>query len=275
MAKLGKDYKGILGAAIGDISGSVIEFRPFLKPKMKETAILFCEGSEFTDDTVMTAAIADCMANDKNRDFASSMRKWGREYPNAGYGGHFIQWLFNRNLGPYNSCGNGSAMRISAVAYFAKTEDEAVGFAREATAITHDHPEGIKGAVTMTRLIYKALHGASKEELHKIAISQYDFESLDYETMKAYQGHGQEICQVTVPQALWCFFHSNSFEDCLRIALTIGWDCDTLADIACALAEAYYKEIPESIVFEAQARLTKDIKLALESVPTEQFARAL
>ena len=86
--------------------------------------------------------------------------------------------------------------------------------------------------------------------------------------MKAFQGHGREICQVTVPQALWCFFHSESFEDCLRTALTIGWDADTLADIACALAEAYYKEIPDFIVFEAQARLPKDIKEVLESVPT-------
>ena len=268
MAKIGKDYKGILGAAIGDISGSVIEFRPALKPKTKEEAVLFCDASEFTDDTVMTAAVADCLVNDPNRDFASSLRKWGKAYPDAGYGRRFIDWLFDCRLGPYNSCGNGSAMRISAAAYFAFSEEEAASIARKATEITHNHPEGLKGAITMTILIYKALHGATKEELHRYAASCYDFESLDYEEMKAFQGHGREICQVTVPQALWCFFHSESFEDCLRTALTIGWDADTLADIACALAEAYYKEIPDFIVFEAQTRLPKDIKEVLESVPT-------
>ena len=269
MARLGKDYKGILGATVGDVSGSVIEFRPYMKPKKKEDAVLFGDQSEFTDDTVMTAAIADCLANDPKRDFAKYLRKWGREYPNAGYGGSFIHWLFDTTLGPYNSCGNGSAMRISAAAYFAENESQAVGIAREATLITHNHPEGVKGAVVMTRLIFKALHGTSKEELHEYASSEYDFESLDYEAMKAFQGHGQAICQVTVPQALWCFFHSDSFEDCLRTALTIGWDCDTLADIACALAEAYYKEIPDLVVFETQARLTNKIRAALESVPTK------
>ncbi len=268
MAKLGKDYKGILGAAIGDISGSFIEFRSTLKPKTKEEAKLFMESSEFTDDTVLTAAIADCLASDPKRDFASCLRKWGREYPYAGYGTRFIGWIFTHNAPAYNSCGNGAAMRISPVAYFAESEVEAVELAQKATEVTHNHPEGMKGAIVMTRLIYRALHGASKDELHEYALSQYDFESLSYEEMKAYMSHGEEICQVTVPQALWCFFHSSSFEDCLRTALTIGWDCDTLSDIACALAEAYYKEIPDLIVFEAQARLDKKVRGALESVPT-------
>lgn len=267
MARLGKDYKGILGAAIGDISGSVIEFHGSIKPRTKEEAILFYDRSEFTDDTVMTAAIADCLAHDPKRDFASYLRVWGQKYPDAGYGGSFIRWLFEPGFGPYHSYGNGSAMRISAPAYFAASEEEAALLAKEATEITHDHPEGMKGAETLTRLIYRALYGVSKEELHAYAVTCYDFESLDYEDMKAHRGHGEEICQVTVPQALWCFFHSESFEDCLRTALTIGWDADTLADIACALAEAYYKEIPDYIVREAQARLPHDIREALESVP--------
>ena len=271
MAKLGKDYKGILGAAIGDISGSFIEFRSALKPKTKEEAKLFPEGCEFTDDTVMTAAVADCLANDPERDFASYLRKWGREYPYAGYGSRFISWIFTRKAGPYNSCGNGAAMRISPAAYFAKSEAEAVELAQKATEVTHNHPEGMKGAALITRLIYRALHGGSKEELREYASSQYSFESLDYDEMRAFMGHGEETCQVTVPQALWCFFHSDSFEDCLRTALTIGWDSDTLADIACALAEAYYKEIPDLIAFEAQARLDKKVRAALESVPTPTY----
>lgn len=267
MAKLGKDYKGILGAAIGDISGSVIEFRSTLKPKTKEEAVLFMEGAEFTDDTVMTAAVAECLELDPDRDFAYCLRRWGRLYPYAGYGGNFSKWLLDKGMGPYNSCGNGSAMRVSPAAYFAKSEEEAIEFAKEATLITHDHPEGLKGAITLTRLIYRALHGANKEELHSFASSVYNFEALDYEAMKAYDGHGEEICQVTMPQALWSFFHSSSFEDCLRTALTIGYDADTLAAIACSLAEAYYKEIPDLIVYEAQIRLPRAILKALESVP--------
>lgn len=269
MLRLGKDYKGILGAAIGDISGSCIEFRPSEKPKAKEEAVLFHEGCTFTDDTVMTVAIADCLRKNGKEDVSVTLRKWGRKYPNAGYGSSFIRWIFNDMMGPYNSYGNGSAMRTSAIAYYAESEEEAVELAMIGAACSHDHPEGIKGAMVVTQIIYRALHGATKEELKEYASTQYDFESLDYEEMKSYMGHGQEICQVTVPQALWCFFHSDSFEDCLRTALTIGWDADTLADIACSMAEAYYKEIPESIVREAQTRLPKDIREALESVPTQ------
>ena len=268
LLKLGKDYKGIIGAAIGDISGSTIEFRPSKKPGTKEEAVLFPEGSTFTDDTVMTAAVADCLRLNGKEDIAVTLRKWGHRYPNAGYGGHFIRWIFDQRMGPYNSYGNGAAMRISPVAYYAESEEEAIELSMIATSVTHGHPEGIKGAMIVTQIIYRALHGATKEELKEYASAQYDFESLDYEQMKSFMGHGQEICQVTVPQALWCFFHSDSFEDCLRLALTIGWDADTLADIACAMAEAYYKEIPEDIVRKTQARLPKDIKAALESVPT-------
>ena len=263
--RLGKDYKGILGAAIGDISGSYIEFRPHEKPKTKEEAVLFQSGCEFTDDTVMTAAVADALYHET--DMATTLRRWGTRYYAAGYGARFVHWLADPRMGPYHSYGNGSAMRVSPAPYFARNEEEAVEYATRATAVTHDHPEGIKGAVALSVLMYRALRGASKEELRQYALSQYDFEALDYESMKAYMGHGEEICQVTVPQALWCFFHSDSFEDCLRTALTIGWDADTLADIACALAEAFYKEIPDEIVMEAQKRLPRDIKEALENVP--------
>ena len=268
MLRLGKDYKGILGAAIGDICGSTIEEFPNEKPSTKEEAILFKEGSTFTDDTVMTAAVADCLRLNGKGDIAVSLKKWGRKYPNAGYGGRFIKWLFSPAMEPSDSYGNGAAMRISPIAYYSDDEEEAIELSMIATCVTHGHPEGIKGAMAVTQIIYRALHGESKEELRQYALTQYDFESLDYETMKAFKGIGPVTCQVTVPQALWCFFHSDSFEDCLRTALTIGWDCDTLAAIACSMAEAYYKEIPESLVKEAQARLPKDIRLALESVPT-------
>ena len=260
----------MIGAIIGDIAGSRFEWHNI---KTKEFELLM-RDCHFTDDTVMSLAVCEalmsCKSNhsDLSEQAIACMQEIGNKYPHAGYGGSFRRWLRTKNPKPYNSWGNGSAMRVSGCGYAAESIEEAIQFSRMVTEITHNHPEGLKGATTMTRLIYKALHGATKEELHRYAASCYDFESLDYEEMKAFQGHGREICQVTVPQALWCFFHSESFEDCLRTALTIGWDADTLADIACALAEAYYKEIPDFIVFEAQARLPKDIKEVLESVPT-------
>ena len=267
MLRLGKDYKGILGAAIGDVSGSYIEFRPNEKPKTPEEAVLFHEGCGFTDDTVMTAAVADCLKQNGKEDIADTLQKWGRRYPNAGYGGRFIRWLFDDKMQSYDSFGNGSAMRTSAIAYYAESEEEAIELAMMGAIPSHGHPEGIKGAMVVTQIIFRALHGATKEELRQYAATQYDFESLDYEEMKSFMGHGQEICKVTVPQALWAFFNTDSFEECLRVCHTIGWDADTLADIACAMAEAYYKEIPEWIVLETQKRLPKDIREALESVP--------
>ncbi len=269
MARLGKDYKGILGAAIGDISGSYIEFNGNLKPKTKEEAVLFVPQCYATDDTVMTVAIADNLRNPGKYTVEESLKHWAKEYPNAGYGTRFLGWVFLGKDLPGDSYGNGSAMRTSPVAYFASSEEEAIEFARKCALPSHGHPEGIKGAVVVTQVIYRALHGASKEELHAFASTQYDFEKLDYEAMKAYTGHGEEICQVTIPQALWAFFHSDSFEDCLRLCHTIGWDADTLAAIACSIAEAYYKEIPDEIVKQAQGFLPKDLREVLESVPTQ------
>lgn len=270
MLKLGVDYKGILGAAIGDISGSYIEFKSHLKPKTLEEAELFHPDATFTDDTVMTAAVADCLKNQGKYSFAQSLRYWGRKYHDAGYGSRFVQWLFDENMGPYRSCGNGSAMRVSAVPYYCDEFDQALRKAMDSANPTHNHSEGEKGAYVVSGMIFKCLQGASKLDLLEYARFFYpDFEKLDYEEMKAYLGHGPETCQVTVPQAIWAFFHTDSFEECLRMCHTIGWDCDTLAAIACSIAEAYYKEIPEWIVLEAQKRLPKDIRIALESVPVD------
>lgn len=270
MMRLGKDYKGILGAAIGDISGSSYEFNPSIKPTNESDAVLFPEGSKFTDDTVMTAAVADNLKNGGKFKISQSLRYWGSLYPNAGYGLRFSDWLICSGAKAYFSYGNGSAMRVSSVAYFAKNENDAIALSKMVTECTHNHPEGIKGAETVTVLIYRSLHGENKDELEKYALSKYDFDKLDFKDMKAFMGHGDETCQVTVPQALWAFFHTDSFEDCLRTCLAIGWDADTLAAIACSIAEAYYKRIPAYIVDEAKKRLDKRVTTALESVPTDR-----
>ena len=261
------DYKGTFGAAIGDIYGSYYEFQ--YGPKTPKADIRIHRSSTYTDDTVLTAAIADWLASrGKRKGVAHYLRKWANKYPTAGFGGMFHHWMFQENAGPYNSFGNGSAMRVSAVAYYAKDLEECELLAKESAEATHNHPEGIKGAVVIAGCIYLALRGASRKEIEEYAGKHYDLD-LDFDAMMAEYGHGEEICQVTVPQAIWCFLHSDSFDDCLRLCLMIRWDADTLAAIACPIAEAYYKEIPLEYLLEAKNRLPEDIRLTLEWVRKE------
>ena len=263
-----KYYKGTYGAAIGDIYGSHYEFQ--YGPKTPKHEIRIHGDSVFTDDTVLTAAVADYLAHNKGegKPVAHYLQKWARAYSEAGYGGRFYSWIFQDDPKPYGSYGNGSAMRVSPVAYYAQSLGECEKLAKEVTECTHNHPEGIKGAVVIATCIYMALHGASREEIRAYASEHYDL-NLNYEDMMAELSHGDETCQVTVPQALWCFLHSDSFDDCLRLCLSIRWDADTLAAIACPIAEAYYKEIPEEYLLETKRRLPKDIRDALESVRKE------
>ena len=258
------DYKGTYGAAIGDIYGSYYEFQ--YGPKTPKHEIRIHDSSTFTDDTVLTAAVADYLLNkDEGKPCAYYLKKWARKYIDAGYGNRFYDWIFSSESRPYNSFGNGSAMRVSSVAYFANSLEEVESLAKEVTEPTHNHKEGIKGAVTIAKCIFMALHNASRKEIREYAESQYDL-NLDYRAMMEELSHGEEICQVTVPQALWCFLHSDSFDDCLRLCLSIRWDADTLAAIALPIAEAYYKEIPQEYLLVAKSRLPSDIKEVLDSI---------
>lgn len=270
MIRLG-EYKGIIGAVIGDIWGSYYEFQN--GPKTPKEEVCLHPSSTFTDDTVLTAAVADYLFRRKYGevvDPSKVVQQWARRFPHAGYGGMFYyRWLYENEPKPYGSFGNGAAMRISSVAYFASSLEECRFLSKQVTEITHNHPEGIKGAEVISSIIYMALHGAAKEEIEAYGRQNYNLD-LDYDEMMASLGHGQEICQVTVPQAIWCFLHSESFEDCLRLAISIRWDADTLAAIACGIAEAYYKEIPEDIYLSSIERLDPIIKKALEEVPTNK-----
>ena len=263
-----QDYQGSYGAVIGDIVGSHYEFLHGPK-EAKESAILFHPDSCVTDDSVLTVAVADYLLHMNGQsDATETLHRYARAYPNAGYGGRFRHWMHSDHPEPYNSFGNGSAMRVSAVAYFAKNKEDVYALSDIVTCPTHNHPEGIKGARVTAMAIYMALHGASKEEIAEYALAQYpSIAKLNYDEMVAYLGHGDEICQVTVPQALWAFLHSESFEDCLRTCVAIRWDCDTLAAIACPIAEAYYKEIPLSIFNEAMKRIPDEFKKVLGSIP--------
>lgn len=234
----------MLGAIIGDVIGSRFEFNN-IKTKNFE---IKSKKNVFTDDTVMTCAVADCCyrgITGNKSEVVKTLKKWGRKYPNAGYGGHFFYWLFNDYEEPYYSCGNGSAMRVSACGWFGNTEKEVKKLAKQVTEVTHNHPEGLKGAEVVAMCIYYARKGEYKAFIKKYVEKYYSLD-FDYEELRRTYIHAEEICQNTVPQAIYCFLISNSFEDCLRTTISIGGDCDTTAAISCAIAEAYYG-IPEDI----------------------------
>lgn len=235
----------MLGALIGDIVGSRFEFNN-IKTKNFQ---LFHPDCSVTDDSVMSVAVAEmCLKGfvPNNKDaIIKTFKKWGKKYPYAGYGSRFINWVLSNDINPYYSCGNGSAMRISAIGFYANTEEEVKLYSKSVTEVTHNHPEGLKGAEVTAMCIFMAKKGKTKEEIASYVKQYYDI-NFDYEYLKQTYVHGQEICQITVPQAIYCFLISKDFEDCIRTTISIGGDCDTTAAISGAIAEAFYG-IPEEI----------------------------
>ncbi len=255
----------MLGAVIGDVVGSRYEFNN-IKTKDFE---LFGKGCYATDDTVMTCAVAEVLINKKQNDkdyIVDTFKKWGRRYPHAGYGGRFGCWVLGNEREPYNSYGNGAAMRVSAVGWIAKSEKEVKDLSREVTEVTHNHPEGIKGAEVVAMCIYYAKQGKDKAFIRAYVEKCYNLD-FNYEELRKTYTHAEEICQNTVPQAIFCFLISDSFEDCLRTTISIGGDCDTTAAISCAIAEAYYGSCG-CCEKEVLNYLTPDMKNILKKVKT-------
>lgn len=233
----------MIGAIIGDIVGSVYEWDNI---KTKDFP-MFSPLSFFTDDTVMTIAVAEALlSGGKEEDFINSMKKYGEMYPDAGYGGRFINWLFTDETQAYNSWGNGSAMRVSPVAWHFDTLSEVEYFAKKSAEATHNHPEGIKGAQATAAAIFLARKGITKDEIKKYIESNYHYDlgrTLD-EIRPSYKF--DESCQGTVPQAIIAFLESNDFEDAIRNAISLGGDSDTLTAITGSIAEGAYI-VPEWI----------------------------
>ena len=247
----------MIGAIIGDVVGSRFEFNNI---KTKEFELI-TDKSEFTDDTVLTIAVMDWLLHAEVKDSKSGaeyLKKWARKYPYAGYGSRFIHWIDKHTSEPYNSCGNGSAMRISGVGWFGNNPDEIGDLTDIITGVTHNHPEGMKGAYVTSQLIGMARCSKPKEEMKAFAEQYYNLD-FDYNDLVKNYRHGAEICQETVPQALYCFFISNSFEDCLRTTISIGGDCDTTAAISCAIAEAYYGQISAQLIKKVKEKLPPDM----------------
>lgn len=260
--KVNEKEGGILiGAIIGDIAGSRFEFN---NHKSKDFE-LFTDECQVTDDSIMTVAVAKAIMetekkikpslNERGNNYEYKamlvnmtikyMQEIGRKYSYCGYGGMFGHWIFSDNPKPYNSFGNGAAMRISPVGFAASTEQEACDLSEIVTSVTHDHYEGIKGAEATAVAIFMAKRGFTKEEIrHKINENYYSLDFTIDEIRDTYDFN--ETCQETVPQAIEAFLESTSFEDAIRTAVSVGGDSDTLAAITGSIAEAYYG-VPEDI----------------------------
>jgi ADP-ribosylglycohydrolase len=242
----------MLGAIIGDIIGSPYEFHNIRRKDFP----LFTKKSKFTDDTVMTMAIAAAIMHEIKGEyqFGLNMRYYGALYPRAGYGNRFKQWLENQNGGPYNSFGNGSAMRVSPCAWIAKTLEEAEMLAELSALPTHNHPEGIKGAKSVAGAIFLARNEASKDDIKKY-IESYDY-SLERNLDRIRRvNRFDETCQGSIPEAITAFLEGTDFEDVIRGAVSIGGDSDTIAAIAGSIAEPFYG-IPEELRKEVRNYLT-------------------
>lgn len=253
----------MLGAIIGDIVGSPYEFDRGEKSKKFP---LFSNASRFTDDSVMTIAVASALmkvnANDTDKSIKAKigdeMRYFGKLFPNAGYGYRFSQWLFNDKMDAYNSYGNGSAMRVSAISWLYDNIDDVRHVARLSAEVTHNHPEGIKGAESVASTIFLARQGKSKEDIKKYIEDEfgYDLNRSCDEIRPNY--HHVESCMETVPEAITAFLEGSDFEDVIRTAISLGGDCDTIAAIAGSIAEAHYV-IPEDIKGECIHRLSAEL----------------
>lgn len=231
----------IIGAIAGDIIGSVYEFDNIKTIDFP----LFIPASDYTDDTVLTVAVADCICNKKP--FANTIWEYGRAYPNRGYGGNFIQWLYSENPEPYGSYGNGSAMRVSPVGFAFDTMEEVLEMAKQTAAVSHNHPEGIKGAQAVAATIFLAKQKKSKQKIKNFLSETFDYD-LDFTLNDIRPLYSFDVsCQGSVPQAIVAFLESDDFENAVRLAISIGGDSDTIACIAGGIAAAFYKEIPQEI----------------------------
>ena len=254
------------GAILGDIIGSPYEFDRGNKSK---DFPLFSEESTYTDDTVMTIAVAEAFMDapedetEIKKRLVASMQKWGHRYPGAGYGLRFCDWLEADEPQPYNSFGNGSAMRVSSVAWLYNDLDTVRRMARLSAEVTHNHPEGIKGAEATASAIFLARTGHSKAQIKSYIEDhfQYDFSRSCDEIRPSYRH--VESCQETVPEAITAFLAGESFEDVVRTAVSLGGDCDTLTAIAGSIAEGFYG-VPEELKRECRNRLPNKLRLVLD-----------
>lgn len=251
------------GAILGDIIGSPFEFDRGDKTKEFD---LFTKGCDFTDDSVMTIAVGEALlavgteatVKEIEEALVTNMQDWGKRYPYAGYGGRFRYWLRESNPKPYGSYGNGAAMRVSAAGWLYDSLERTREVARATANVTHNHPEGIKGAEATASAIYMARNGFSKEEIKEYIEREFHY-NLDRTLDEIRPGyHMDETCQRTVPEAIIAFLESKDFEDAIRNAVSLGGDTDTLGAITGSIAEAFYG-IPDVLIAECRSRIDEGL----------------
>ena len=265
------------GAILGDIIGSRFEFD--MGDKKKEFD-LFAPASEYTDDTVMTIAVSEALMDaGPNADEAAikqhlikTMKAWGRKTPYAGYGGMFHSWLFTDMTEPYGSYGNGSAMRVSPAGWLYDSMERTREVAKWTAEVTHNHPEGVKGAESVAAIIYLARTGNDKSTIKNYVIDnfKYDLSRTCDEIRPTY--HHVESCQETVPEAITAFLEGEDFIDVIRTAVSLGGDCDTLTDIAAAMGEAYYG-CPSEMMAECESRIDPEMLAILRKFNSQKIQR--
>lgn len=248
----------LMGAIAGDVIGSRFEFNATKRTDFT----LFDPACDFTDDSVLTVAIADAILN--GNDFLNRVRSYGIHYPHRGYGNNFKHWLYSDTTAPYNSYGNGSAMRVSPVGWAFDSVEEVLSQAEASAAITHNHPEGVKGAQAVALAIFMARKGSTRSEIKQELISRFQYnlnQTLD-EIRPLYQF--EVSCQESVPQSILAFLESNSTEDAIRKAISLGGDADTQACIAGSIAEAFYGDIPKDLEHRVKHLLPAEFIQVLE-----------
>lgn len=260
----------MIGAIIGDIVGSPYEFN---QNNIKTTTFpLFCEKSRFTDDTVMTCAVAnafldfipDMSDDDIRNSLVMNMRMYGMYYPDIGYGPMFKKWLFSNSNDPIGSYGNGSAMRVSSVAWLFDDLVSVQKYARISAEVTHNHPEGIKGAQAVASAIFLARIGTDKQDIADYIKNEYGYD-LSKSCAEIRPGYTMNAtCQGSVPQAIQAFIEGDTFVDCIKLAVSLGGDSDTIACITGSIAEGYY-HIPEPVVDTATALIMKQDNVSIVS----------
>ena len=265
------------GAILGDVIGAPFEFDRGNKSKEFP---LFAERPDFTDDTVMTIAVCDGILkagldageSEMKGSIVKAMHGWAEKYPFRGYGGRFFDWLVKKSAEPYGSFGNGSAMRVSSAGWLFESLERTREVARWSAEVTHNHPEGVKGAESVAAAIWLSRNGKSKDEIKEYVAREFGYDlSRTCDQIRPTYRH-VESCQETVPQAFAAFFEGNDFEDVVRTAVSLGGDSDTLTDIAAAMAEAFYG-VPENLKEKAAEILPSDMRDVLKAFEEKRFSK--
>ena len=257
---------GLWGAIAGDVVGSIYEFCPIKEYQSP----LVDKAMEYTDDSIITIAVADWILTDAQltrSGLAKKLRHWGNKYPHpmGAYGCMFAQWLRNEDMKPYNSCGNGSAMRVSPVGFAFDTLQETLRVAQISAEVTHNHPEGIKGAQATAAAIFMARTGRSKQEIKTYLERNFGYD-LSYRTDDIRDTYRFDAtCQGTVPQSIVAFLQSTDYEDAIRLTVSLGGDADTMGAITGAIAAAYYKEIPSDLLQYSSDILPDDLRAVVDA----------